>query len=96
MGTRKFKVGKTKLKGWWDKEVSKAIENRKRANRKQRSLAKKMKKYGKEYEKDWREAWIEYTSTKKIAQKVIREKIGRWEKEQAQILNTLPRREREK
>ena len=39
-----IKIGKTKLKGCWDKEVKEAIENRKRENRKLRYLAKIMKK----------------------------------------------------
>ena len=34
VGTQKFKIGKTKLKGWWwDNEVEKAIEERKKENR---------------------------------------------------------------
>ena len=45
---RKFKVGKAKLKGWWDKEVGKAIDDKKREN-------KKTKEFDKNYEKVWEE-----------------------------------------
>ena len=32
IGIKKFKISKTKLKGWWDEEVAKAIGDRKREN----------------------------------------------------------------
>ena len=51
MGKQKFKNGKTKLKGWWD-EVKVAIAERKKMNRTQRYLARKVKSGGKDYEKD--------------------------------------------
>ena len=96
VGLKKFKVGKTKLKGWWDEEVAKAIADRKRENRIQRNLARLAKRFGGRYEREWVEAWDRYIKAKKEAQAVIRRKIGLWEEEQARILNEMPRREREK
>ena len=40
VGLRRFKVGKIRLKGWWDEEVAQAVGDRKRENRKQRNLGK--------------------------------------------------------
>ena len=40
VGVMKFKVGRIKLKGGWNEEVAKVIEDRKSENRKQRILAK--------------------------------------------------------
>jgi len=96
VGLKKFKVGKTKLKGWWDEEVAKAIGDRKRENRKQRNLARLAKRHGGRLEREWAEAWDRYIEAKKVAQTIIRSKIGKWEEEQAKILNEMPRREREK
>ena len=38
MGLKKVKVGKNRLKGWWDEEVAKAIGDRKRANRRHKDI----------------------------------------------------------
>ena len=96
VGVKKFKVGKIKLKGWWDEEVAKAIGDRKRENRKQRNLARRTKRNGGRYEAEWAEAWDRYVEAKKGAQSIIRRKIGKWEEEQAKTLSSMPRREREK
>ena len=96
IGIKKFKVGKTKLKGWWDEEVAKAIGDRKRENRRQRNLGRLAKRFGGGYETVWAEAWDRYIEAKKAAQAVIRNKLGKWEVEQVRILNGMPRREREK
>ena len=66
-------TGKTKLKGWWDEEVAKAIGDRKRENRKQRNLARLAQRYGGRYEEEWAEAWDKYLEAKKGAQSIIRE-----------------------
>ena len=95
VGLRKFK-GKTKFKGWWDKEVGKVIEDRKRESRRQRHLAKMVKPYGKMYGKELIEAWKRYSDAKETAQVIIRKKIRRWDEEQAQALNNMPCKEREK
>ena len=54
------------------------------------------KRLGGRYEREWAEAWDRYIEAKKVAQTIIRTKIGKWEEEQANILNAMPRREREK
>ena len=96
VGVKKFKVGKTRLKGWWDKEVAKAIGDRKSENRKQRILAKQAKRNGGGHETEWAEAWERYVQARKAAQELIRRKLGKWEEEQARTLRNMPRREREK
>ena len=90
IGVKKFKVGKTKLKEWWDVEVAKAIGDRKRGNRKQRNLARLAKRYRGNYEIEWAEAWGRYKEAKKAAQKIIEN----WEEKQARSLNNMPRKER--
>ncbi|KAG0715447.1 hypothetical protein GWK47_011916 [Chionoecetes opilio] len=83
IGTKQFKIGKTRLKGWWDKEVGQAIRDRKKENRKQKSVAKLARLQGGRYEEEWREAWDRYQEAKKRAQSLVWKKIGMWEEEQA-------------
>ena len=96
IGLKRFKVGTTRLKGWWDEEVKQAIENRKRENRKQREIRKLLKKYGEQHRESWEKAWNKYNKTKKVAQVLISQKISHWEARQARELNSLPRGQREK
>ena len=60
IGTKKIKVGPLRLKGWWDKEVEIAITSKKKGNRIQRRLNKKVKKQGNEYQQEWQNAWEGY------------------------------------
>ena len=85
---------KKKIYGWWNKKVAKAIGERKRAN--QRNLFKVAKRFRNRYDNEWTVAWYKYKEVKKAAQVLIRRKIGKWEEEQAKILNDMSQREREK
>ena len=85
-----------KLKGWWDEEVEKAIETRKRENRIQRAVNKRVKKQGNEHLWEWENAWEKYKKAKKEAQIIINKKITRWEEEQAKQLDNMPGCDREK
>ena len=67
IGTKKLKAGGKQLKGWWDREVKTAINNRKRANRQQRKLKNKLNTHGEQYRQAWEEAWENYRKEKKIA-----------------------------
>ena len=73
-----------------------AIAERKKMNRTQRYLARKVKSGRKDYEKDWQVSWNRYQVAKKAAQEIIKKKIAKWEEEQAKILNRLPQGERKK
>ena len=72
------------------------MSNKKTENRKQRKLATLKKKHGEMYEAEWREAWDRYVDAKKRAQEVTRKKIAKWEEEQARVLSTMPRGQKEK
>ncbi|XP_050706159.1 uncharacterized protein LOC126991439 [Eriocheir sinensis] len=96
IGIKKYKVGKRRLKGWWDEEVEKAIGDRKRENRRQRKLRKLTEKEGEQHRQEWEAAYSSYRKVQKATQILINKKIADWERLQAEKLNNLPRGEREK
>ena len=90
---KKVKVGKTRLKGWWDGDGEIAIRDRKRTNKTQRCWRQLMEQYGERFRQEWEIAWKRCMDAKKTAAIIISKKIGKWEEGQAQNLNRLPRRE---
>lgn len=96
IGKKKIKIGNRRPKGWWDKEVEEAIASRKRENRNQRRWKGKITKEGEQHRLEWEKAWEKYQTEKKKAKIIVSKKIGKWEAEQAEKLNNLPRGERER
>lgn len=51
---------------------------------------------GEQHRQEWETAWAKYQTAKKKAKTIISRKLGKWEAEQAEKLNNLPRGDRER